>query len=373
MSELEIFNLYEKSDETKTNEFINKIDSTMRVQTDFQDTIKDTEWIEKMNEVVPHLDSILRNPNRFIINEEEIVKIELARKITVDSIKHLSKHTNFIQEIDKKTGDVRPSKILNINKEESYDTYENRLIYSLIQNMKIYISRKKKTLEESMAGGRRNNKKIEYKGSSKIDNENVNINILLDSDLDSRASKTDNNGKKILEQIEELENKMIDLSSSEVYRILDKIHFSLVTSPIKKTNVILKNVHFQYAVKMWNYLQTNYQDTTKTVKDKKDYMDNGELKSLTDETFLLNYLVMSKLDKNKDKTENEPEKKELNETIINMMITRMVNLDSNISEQEIKDMIGQKFAVIKYKNQATIREIQQIFKNNIDKYLEKIR
>ena len=64
------------------------------------------------------LDNILRNPNRFIVNEEDIVKIELARRVTVESIKHLSKNTNLIQDYNKETGDVRPSKILNINKEE---------------------------------------------------------------------------------------------------------------------------------------------------------------------------------------------------------------------------------------------------------------
>ena len=40
-----------------------------------------------------------------LLNEEEIVKIELARKVTVESIKHLAKHTNLIQDVDPKTGD----------------------------------------------------------------------------------------------------------------------------------------------------------------------------------------------------------------------------------------------------------------------------
>ena len=62
--------------------------------------IKDTEWIEIMERTIPYIDNILRNPNRFIINEEEIVKIERARRITVESIKNLSKNTSFIQEID---------------------------------------------------------------------------------------------------------------------------------------------------------------------------------------------------------------------------------------------------------------------------------
>ena len=97
-----------------------------------------------IEDTIPYLDNIFRAPNRFIINEEEVVKIERARRITVESIKNLSRNTNFIQEVDKKTGDVKPSKILNIDKEESYDTYENRLIYTLIQNMKYFVSIKKK-------------------------------------------------------------------------------------------------------------------------------------------------------------------------------------------------------------------------------------
>lgn len=55
-----------------------------------------------METTIPYIDNIFRNPNRFIINEEEIVKIELARKVTVESIKHLAKHTNLIQDVDPK-------------------------------------------------------------------------------------------------------------------------------------------------------------------------------------------------------------------------------------------------------------------------------
>ena len=119
MEELKIFDLYEKFNTKTAEEFMDKIDSTVDIKAEYEKVIEDTEWIEIMEETVPYIDNILRNPNRFIVNEEEIVKIELARKITVESIKHLSKNTNLIQDYDKKTGDVRPSKILNINKEEN--------------------------------------------------------------------------------------------------------------------------------------------------------------------------------------------------------------------------------------------------------------
>ena len=146
MNELEIINLYEQSDDNKNKDFYENINSNLRVVTNYDKTSTNFEWLDIMEDTIRYLDNILRNPNRFIINEEDIVKIELARRVTVESIKHLSKNTNLIQDIDKKTGDVKPSKILNINKEESFNTYENRFIYSLIKNMQFYITRKKRNI-----------------------------------------------------------------------------------------------------------------------------------------------------------------------------------------------------------------------------------
>ena len=70
------------------------------------------EWVDRLEDVIPYIDNILRNPKRFIINDEEIVKVELAKRVTVESVIHLSQHTNLIQKIED-NGDVKPSKILN--------------------------------------------------------------------------------------------------------------------------------------------------------------------------------------------------------------------------------------------------------------------
>ena len=106
--ELDVLDLYEKSSKKRTDGFKDNIESTLRVQTDIKKSIKDFTWIDIMEEVIPHIIMIFRNPNRFIVNEEEIVKIESVRKVTVESIKHLAKNTNLIQTIDDDTGDVTP-------------------------------------------------------------------------------------------------------------------------------------------------------------------------------------------------------------------------------------------------------------------------
>lgn len=370
MSDLEIFDIYENANKQHSKKFVDNVDSQLRVKLDTKREIKDIEWIEKMEETIPYIDNILRAPNRFIVNEEEIVKIELARKITVDSIKHLSKNTNLIQSIDKKTGDVRPSKILNINKEESYDTYENKLIYTLIQNMKLFISRRKNTLEQNLNKEAKNDKNLEYKALSDTDKEKVEINLSLNSSLNNNKKDNEEETKEILAKIDELEQRIRDLTSSDVYKIIDKKHISLVREPIKKTNVILKNVNFQYAMKLWNYLRDNFDDKTKEIEENEDYMDQGEKKKLFDETFMLQYLILKTLDQ--DEAENEGTKEEIKETILEQMVNNLVDMDQDLTEEELNKLIANKYEVIKYKKMEAIKEIQKIFRDHIDKYLTKI-
>ena len=370
MSDLEIIDIYENSNKEKSKKFVDKVNSSLRIQTDTKREIKDIEWIEKMEETIPYLDNILRSPNRFIINEEEIVKIERARKITVDSIKHLSKNTNFIQSIDKKTGDVKPSKILNINKEESYDTYENRLIYTLIQNMKMFVSRRKKTLEENINKDTKNDKQMDYKALSETEREKVEINLSLNSSLNNQNQDNEKETKEILAKIEEVEHRITDLTSSEVYKIIDKKHITLVREPIKKTNVVLKNVNFQYAMKLWNYLRDNFDDKTKDIEEKQDYSDDGEKKKLFDETFMLQYLILKTLDQ--DEAETEETRQEIKETIVQQMVNNLVDMDSDMTQDELNSLIANKYEVIKYKKMEAIKEIQKIFKDHIDKYLNKV-
>ena len=367
MNELEIVNLYKKTNQDRNSRFSENINSSLRVKTAYDRVNTSFEWLEIMEETIRYLDNILRNPNRFIINEEDIVKIELARRVTVESIKHLSKNTNLIQDYNKETGDVRPSKILNINKEESFDTYENRFIYSLIKNMKFFIERKKKNLiTESYS---KDDKTMEYTAKSSIDNENIDISMTINSKKDDKKNIKDESGLTIPERIERLETQISDLTSSSVYQIIDKKHISLVTSPIKKTNVILKNVNFQYAVKLWNYMQNHMEDDTKKEKKNNDYYDDGNIKKLIDESFLLDYLVLDTINREEEKYD----KKALSEKIVGNMIEKMITIDSTIDEKKLKEIIDKQYSIIKYKTVVNEKQIEEVYKKYMDKYLEKIK
>ena len=274
-----------------------------------------------------------------------------------------------------KIGDVKPSKILNIDKEESYDTYENKLIYTLIQNMKIFVSRKKKTLEQFQNEIGKNDRQFDYEARSQVGKEQVNINVSLNAKKTSQDAKNDPDSiDNILKRIENLEIKILDLTCNNVYKIIDKKHITLVRDPIKKTNVILKNVNFQYAMQLWHYLKDNIDDKTRKTGENKEYDDDTELKDMMDESFFINYLIINSMNKdNQDLFDDKEQKRVMQNIIISKMLERVVEIDDNISQEEFTEMLGEKFAVIKYKKQATIKEIQYIFSKHIEEYLENIK
>ena len=80
LNELQVLNLYNDASGKSVDEFIDNVKSSLNVKIDYDKTEFDDEWITIMEETVRYIDNILRNPNRFIVNEEDIVKVELIFK-----------------------------------------------------------------------------------------------------------------------------------------------------------------------------------------------------------------------------------------------------------------------------------------------------
>lgn len=366
--ELKVLDLYTKTSTNKINSFSNSVQSEYTVNTNVESFEANFEWLELMEETIVYIDNILRNPNRFIINEEEVVNVEKARRVTVESIKHLARNTSMIQKIER-NGDVKPSKILNINKDENYNTYENRVIYTLIKNMQMFIDMKKRDLVTKSYT--KDSKRSEYHGTSRVGAEVVDINVSMASKSNVTAEYGRNNDLTVEQRIDKLELQVADLTRTDVYKLLDKANVAKVTPPIKKTNLILKNTNFQYAMKLWNYLQTHVDNGNKTTKSSSTIKENLNVKGMFDDVFLLNYLIVNSLGDNKQELKAE-KNKELVETLTNNMITKIVEINSDLPMEELQKIIGDKIAVIRNKKEASIEEIQQKLNIKIQSAISKI-
>lgn len=364
MNDLNVVDLYHNSSDNKRKDFLKNHKTKIKIDHNFEKNIVDDSWLIKIEENIRYIDNILRNPNRFIINEEEVVKVELAKRITVDSIKHLSRNTSFIQDIDEVTGDVKPSKVLNINKEESFNTYENRFIYTLIKNLMMYVDIKKRSI--NLGASSKNDKLLTYEGESKVGNENVNISLVLNSSM-----KDDNFINELEKRINKVEFQIKDLVNTDLYKNIDRLRVALVTAPIKKTNLILKNTNFQHAVALWNFLQEEMNDNSEVETGNNVIENDPKIKKLLDETFLLNYFILNSVD-NDEKLDNDKKIKQNRDVLINNMIQDLVVTNRDLTIDQLGDIVNKQIQLVKKQALADEKEIRAIFESAINEYLEMI-
>ena len=338
--------------------FLHNLNSTLFVKRDYDMKDFDYEWLDIIEEVNPYIDNILRNPKRFIINEEEIVKVELARKVTVESVIHLTQHTNLIQKIED-NGDVKPSKILNINKEESMDTYENRFIFTLLTNLRLfYETRVSETSGQSYCLDKNI---LQYTANSKVYDENLKVNIDISDITRTVKEHSGDKGNMTLEQrLRKVKTQIDGFFGTELMQTLSRLHVAPVRSPIKKTNVILKNPNFRKAEELWNYIQT-FESKDKKEKDKREFFDKGVLKSEYDQAFLMAFIANKNfISRSQSATES---------MIINQMIQRLVenllDTDADLTEDKIEEAFLKQIKMIKEKNINRANRILDVLEDRL--------
>lgn len=354
--------------EESTNQdiFMNNMNAILSVKTDYEKREYDYEWIDIIDETLPYIDNILRNPKRFIINEEEVVQVEKSKKVTVESIIHLTQHTNYIQKIED-NGDVKPSKILNINKEESLDTYENRFIYTLINNTRTFFEkRKSETGEFSFF---RDKKNLKYEANTIINSEEIEISLDISSRNEAKLNSKDTSSEEsIADRLKRIKIQLDGFMGSELMQTLSKQHVSPVRSPIRKTNVILKNPNFQKAEDLWNYIQM-YEEKDTNEKEKKDYYDESNLKKQYTQAFLTLYLANKALDHEGEKVTAE----NLLSQTMNRLIENILDSNDDITEKEIKELFEKQLKLIKEANEEKKRKIKKLLLDKLEEEQKKYK
>ncbi len=360
MKDNSLTNIINNIDDTTLENFMEKELSTTRVSIDYEKVEFDYSWLEKAEETIEYLDKIIRNPRRFIIQEEEVVPVERTKKITVETVKHLAQHTDLIQDIDR-DGNITPSKLLNIHKEESFDVYENRFIYSLLVNLSMFIKKRK---EISGSGSTcKSQKKLEYIGETKIGPEKVKMSLNLETSSFEDLIGKSPEGLSIDERIDRIELIVADFLKSQFIRELTSGMIVPVRSPIRKTNAILKNPNLQKALELWEFIERYDVKDKQEIKDKRDFEDKKDIKEKMDMSFFLDYLILN--------SAFEGEKKNsltLKKYYINKIIKDFINNNDDYDENKFKKMLTDEFKTVKKERLTREMGYIKIFKRYIKKY-----
>lgn len=350
----------------KSVQFLGQIDSKLLMDVSKSRVTENNEWIDMVEFTMPYLEKALTKQIKNIVTEEEIIKIELIKKVTVESVKHLSKNVNLVDRYNQQSGEVVPKKILNAYKEETFLTYENRFLYTLIKLIEDFIYLREKQSPNEYKG--KNYQKANYEASIKLKKEKVNVNVEYNSEVLTGIRKTDGSA----ERIADIKKKLKVLKQTDVYVTLVSKKATYVKAPLKMTNVLLKNVNFQYAVKLWNYLSEQIELNDKITNESSEFEEKGMVKKLLDEDIFLMHSIFKSTDLEnqfKGKAKAAIEDKKVTKELTDALIEKIIELNPDMSEKDINKLITDKLLVMKTRKLISLKPIEDKFKEKIDKYM----
>lgn len=222
--------------------------------------VVDEEWLSTIEDSLDAINTIIANPRRFVATSEEVVPVELAKKITAESVRHLSQNTQFIAPSE--DGEIHPTRILNVTTEDSYDLYENRFIYHLIQRLVTFIDKRTDLIFWSTGDETMNTLAME----SKVDDAYETIEYRLEMKIKNTQSFAENDGAnmEVFMRIDRVRRLVMALRVSPFCSLMAGC--AKVRSPIQRTNLMMKDPHYRKCYQLWQFLE-NYDSQGYTIEE----------------------------------------------------------------------------------------------------------
>ena len=313
-------------------EMIQAGDNTLEQKNRILHKVVDERWLTVVEEGIEAIFNIVDKPRRFITTSEEVVPVALAKKITSDSVRHLSQNTQYIT--TNEVGDIMPTKILNVTTEESYDLYENRFVYHLIQRLFAFVDKRTDVIFWSTGDETCNVMSME----SKVDDAYEEISYKVEMTIKNRQSlvENDNDNMDIFKRIDRVRRMSRVLRTSSFCDIMNGC--SKVHSPIQRTNLMMKDPDYRTCYKLWQFIE-GYDEVGYTIEEQdstlqfdEEYLLQMYINMITNYTVFKSLLVsdprkMSEIETKKREPVKPKFVKEIKEEIVE---------DRNIPDVEIR-------------------------------------
>ena len=208
--------------------------------------IFDDSWIKEVEDILPVIDKLTRNPGESLKKIQEVVPVERAKKIDADTVRHLAANTQLIKSTDDK-GNIVPKKVLTSYSDSNLGTYENRFLMTLVDKLFTFIEIRYNLILEKA--------KTEYvnylKMESIIDTDNAIISYDITFKIHQKTAE-DEVGKKNMDMLKKMTFIRQLITNYKMSKFMkDMSSFTPIRPPIMKTNVILKNYDFKACYDMW--------------------------------------------------------------------------------------------------------------------------
>ena len=260
----------------------------------------DERWVNAIEDCLLALDEVTRSPSHFIEETEELLPIERTKKVTTRSIKHLCQHTGLISRIE--NGVVIPSKLLNVFRDESVMTYENKFVNTLLLRLFSFVTAR---YEEALEyGANRHACVFSYTDKIESDEEKgkISFEIELSTPTEERE-KTRFFQSDLWARVKKLNEVITDYQSSEFCAQMGN---AVIKPPVVHTNPILKNKNLRQCLDLWEFLE-GYDDEGVTTKER-DLVIQDEQADLVRRSLAEQYVFFRHFSDTAIRNEDEPER-----------------------------------------------------------------
>lgn len=208
-------------------------------------------WVRAIEDCLPSLDELIRNPNHVIAETEEVLPIEKTKRVSGRSIAHLCRHTDYLKV--QGDGELTPTKMLNVFREDSLLTYENKFLNTLISRLYSFVNARYKVAKEYGADERLDS--FEYENSFNHGDAKAKIKISVEYsernlDSDVKNILTDSG---LWKRVERLQGIVLGYANSTFAKSMGR---NYVRPPIMRTNAIIKNKYFRECLALWEFVES---------------------------------------------------------------------------------------------------------------------
>ena len=212
----------------------------------------DPVWVENIEASMEAFQHIIAMPRQEFKEDELIVNVAYARRTGQDVVRHLASHAALVEDYNKEDGTVRPSRVLQKYREESLGLYENRLVFTALEQAYHFT----KIRHDALFGAMNDEFGAKLKVTSNMESatELVHMDLFLHIRSTESMLETDEKNRDIFNRISRLYRVLGVFMNSPFAQQLAQ--FDRVKGAIHKTNILKRNPDYKAAVKLLEFLRS---------------------------------------------------------------------------------------------------------------------
>ncbi len=212
----------------------------------------DMEWVEMIEGKLPYIEKAIDEQRKFIEEYKEVDRIDKVKQVGKDAVQHLTQHANLIMAIED-DGSVIPERLLNTHREDSFATYENRFLHTLIHNCILFVEARFRALQDAPNDS---SSKMHMERELAIGHEKMGFVFDHHAEKHERDKIDRDEDLSALtdyERIERIRMTLDDFCNTDLIKSLNGC--IKVKSPINKTNCIKQDPAFKQCYDLWVFIE----------------------------------------------------------------------------------------------------------------------